>query len=117
MSRETKWILGIIGLLALLYFSLTTLGKHFDRINILERNNEILKENVEYYKEKIKGFEHQQDSIKEILAQNKKEIDSLKGTRELIIIRKNQAKQEVWTIPNSEMQRKFDEKIKQLQGE
>jgi len=116
MSRETKLWLVIILLVVGIYFGLTYLDNHYNRVSLLEKNDKILRENVEIYKKQILTYKQKQDSLKTVIADGQTEIDSLKTTRELIIINKGKATKEVWAVPNSEMQKKFDQKVKQIQA-
>jgi len=99
-----KTLIWIVCLLVLSYF-VYTLFMSF-------KNEKIFKHNQEFYKLQIQTLQNKRDSLNKVVEKQEKEKDSLKELRNQIIIEKQTAVKEVWNIPNSEMQRRFDERIK-----
>lgn len=115
MTNKNK-IIGASSLLVLilLYFMFTSVSSHFNVFNTLKGNNEILKQNNEFYKEQVKEFKVKQDSIALILIENQKEIDSLKNTLPLINTNRDKSKKDIEVLLNSQMQQWYDNKAKSL---
>jgi hypothetical protein len=115
MTNKNK-IIGVSSLLILilLYFIFTSVNNHFNVFNTLEGNNQILKQNNDFYKEQVKQFKIKQDSIALILIDNQKEIDSLKNNLPIINTNKDKSKKDIEVLLNSQMQQWYDNKVKNL---
>lgn len=115
MTNKNK-IIGVSSLLILilLYFIFTSVNSHFDVFNTLKGNNEILKQNNEFYKEQVKDFQAKQDSLALVIIKNEKEIDSLKNNLPLINTNRNKSKKDIEVLLNSQMQQWYDNKAKSL---
>lgn len=116
MTNRNWIIIGIIALLIGGYFAFIGVRNHYDRYNILEGNNQVLKENVVFYKSQLADFKKKEDSLNNILTSKYKEIDSLKGTYQTIFIDRDNNIRKVEGLPNTEMQAWFERKVKQLQN-
>lgn len=116
MTRKTKIWIGIGVILAVvIYFTTTSIVSNLNRYNILENNNTVLKANQEFYK---RQWEEQKQKRKELQTELDGvlvQIDSLKGLRPAIIYQREQGKQKILGLPNSQMQSWYDNKVKQLQ--
>lgn len=116
MRLRTKIYIGVgITIILAVYLTLTSVIPNLRRYDILERNNTVLKANQEFYKKQWEEQKQAREKLQTELDGVLVEIDSLKNLKPEIVKQKELSKQKILGLPNSQMQKWYDAKVKQLQ--